>query len=422
MSAIQTAATTGWNAISTAVTTVMTTIRAAVAAGWNAIQVKVSLVVNAVRTAVTTGWNAVSTAVTTVMTTIRNAVATGWNAIQGKVSQVMNAVRTAVGIGWNAISTAMGNILGASASTGLRGLVNSVWGGIKSIIENTFQGFRTSVNTFIGVVNAAIRAWNAVAPAGLQVPTIPEIPALRFSSTTTLSTQVNSTALAAVAATEALAEDVGEAAAGVGPNIVNALVTGIGAVTDFASRVGTIVAGWVNAISWPPFTAAGVSFVTELVDAITAAGSTFRSALESFINAAVCAVIGCSPDGSAARRIKGGGERMVELLIEGLRRKAPALQAGLKGLVEAAGAGLGAVNVGTTLLPAGGNLPGGVGGLATLSPVTVGATLGAGQTSQGIGRQINMGGQIFQTTIHNSIDAAEFQLMLEEGLRRIINI
>lgn len=106
---------------------------------WNAIKTAVTTVVNAIKTVVTTAWNAIKTAVTTIMEGIKTVVTTVWDAIKTKVSGVVGSIKTFLSSGLSAAKD--------SAST----VLNS----IKEKFTEIFDGIKTHVSGVVDWLKSA---------------------------------------------------------------------------------------------------------------------------------------------------------------------------------------------------------------------------------------------------------------------------
>jgi Flp pilus assembly pilin Flp len=96
-----TAVTTAWNAIKTAVTTVVNGIKAVVIPVWTAISTAVITVVNTIKEGITTGFNAVKTVVTTVFNAVKQAIIHPFDTAYSIVKGVVNKLRNLFNFHWS---------------------------------------------------------------------------------------------------------------------------------------------------------------------------------------------------------------------------------------------------------------------------------------------------------------------------------
>jgi phage-related protein len=164
--AIQTAATTAWNAMAAAVRTSGAAIQAAAIAVWNAIRTAITVILSAIQTAVTTAWNTIATMTRTAGSQILTAVTTVWNTVVTTVRNTGAQMLSAVTTTWNAIigffRTVPGKILAALGDLG--GLLVSAGA---SLISGFKRGIDSGWHAIIGFFSSAKSAiFNALGKVG----------------------------------------------------------------------------------------------------------------------------------------------------------------------------------------------------------------------------------------------------------------
>lgn len=125
------------NAVSTTISTVMSTISTVISTVWTAISTKVSTVVNAIKTTVTTVFNAIKTVASTVWNGIKSAISTVVDGISSKVSSVFNSVKSTVSAVFNSIKSTAA----------------SVWNGIKSAITTPIEAAKNTVKSALDKIS-----------------------------------------------------------------------------------------------------------------------------------------------------------------------------------------------------------------------------------------------------------------------------
>lgn len=164
-------ATTVWNAIGTAITTVVNMVKA----GWQGLTSFLSALWTGIVAIATTVWNMIVTVVMTVVTAIQavwsgfssfmsgiwdgivsvassiwdslvDIVSSVWNAITSVVSGAVSAVSSVISAGFNTASSIVSSVMNA-----MRAVISSVWNGIKSL-------FSAGVNFIKSVVHVDLSA------------------------------------------------------------------------------------------------------------------------------------------------------------------------------------------------------------------------------------------------------------------------
>lgn len=161
LAALQTVFETVWNAIRAVVEAVITAIAVVIGTeieGWRII---IETVLNVILTVFGTIWNAISGVVTTVLSAIGGAVSTAWNAIGGVISGVLGTIFGVVSSVWNSIYSAVSSVLSATG-----GVVSSVWNAISSTIGSVVGGIYSTVSgAFSNVLSTASSIFNRVKDA-----------------------------------------------------------------------------------------------------------------------------------------------------------------------------------------------------------------------------------------------------------------
>jgi TP901 family phage tail tape measure protein len=187
-----------WNAIGTAITTVVTAIGTFLQGAWTAIGAAVTILLTAIQTVFETVWNAIKTVVEAVITAIAVVIGTQiyiwqtiistalgiiqgifstvWNAISGVVSGVLNAISGVVSSVWSAISgfisAVMGTISGviAGAWNAISGAVSSAMNAISSTVSGIWNAISSTVSGVVnGIYNAVSGAFNNVLSAASSI-------------------------------------------------------------------------------------------------------------------------------------------------------------------------------------------------------------------------------------------------------------
>lgn len=123
---------------------------------WNAIKTAVETVVNAIKTTVETVWNGIKTAVSTAMNVIKSTVSSIWNSIKSTVSSVVSGIKSAVTTAFtnivSSVKTKMSNVLSAvkdgftKVKEHITGLASQAiqWG--KDLIDGLVKGIKSCIS------------------------------------------------------------------------------------------------------------------------------------------------------------------------------------------------------------------------------------------------------------------------------------
>lgn len=167
--------TSKWNSIKETIVTVCTDIWTNVTTKWNSIKESIHNFCSSIWETVMTKWNSIRETIGTILNGIKEVVGTVWNDITSKIGTVINNIKETLSNGFNAAKEIVVGIFSDMKETVL-GIFESIWGGIKGII-NIGIGM---MNGFIGGVNKVIGAANKV--PGVNIGAVQEIP--KFASGT----------------------------------------------------------------------------------------------------------------------------------------------------------------------------------------------------------------------------------------------
>lgn len=219
--------TTGWEAITTAISGAIDGITSTLQAGWDGFLELIQGALTAIQTAVQTVWNAIPEDIRADLALIGQALATKWQEFTTTVSSALTAIQSAVQTGWETISTTIATILGtigqalATAWTTITGTVTTqtgvvqetvgtAWASVQSITQSTWSSIVTAVTGPISQVVEAVRGMGE-------------------TITTTLRN---------------LASNVGSTAQSIGSAIVNGIISGVRSMGDsLGSVLGNLVRG-----------------------------------------------------------------------------------------------------------------------------------------------------------------------------------
>jgi len=148
--AIQAAALTAWNAISSVVSSVVSAIGSAISAAGSTIQ----NVWNTVRSVAASVWNAIESLVSSVVQGVVSAV-TG---IIGAITGAWESMRRAAETAWNAIRSLVSTVTGAisSAVSGIQGGIQAVWSAIQRAGEAVWRPIQAAAEAAMGVIMGLI--------------------------------------------------------------------------------------------------------------------------------------------------------------------------------------------------------------------------------------------------------------------------
>lgn len=149
--AFKDAITAVWNAIKTAISTIINAIKTVITTVWNAIKTAVSTVVDAIKTVITTVWNAIKTTISSVMDGIKNVISTAWNFIKEKIIQPITEAKTKAVKIFNDIKTGIQEKI-----TAVKDKVSEIFSNIKEKISSTVENIKTKVTTVFSNVKEAM--------------------------------------------------------------------------------------------------------------------------------------------------------------------------------------------------------------------------------------------------------------------------
>lgn len=110
---------------------------------WNAIKTAVETVVNAIKTVITTAWNAIKTTTSTIFNAVKSVVTSVWNGIKSAVMNVVNTMKSGISNGFNAIKSTVSNIVNGIKST-ISNVFNTIWSTVSGIVNKLKSVFNFS--------------------------------------------------------------------------------------------------------------------------------------------------------------------------------------------------------------------------------------------------------------------------------------
>ena len=118
-------------------------IKTLVTTVWNAIKTAVETVVNAIKTVITTAWNAIKTTTSTIFNAVKSVVTSVWNGIKSAVMNVVNTMKSGISNGFNAIKSTVSNIVNGIKST-ISNVFNTIWSTVSGIVNKLKSVFNFS--------------------------------------------------------------------------------------------------------------------------------------------------------------------------------------------------------------------------------------------------------------------------------------
>ncbi len=155
---------TCWNAISTTISTVVSTISAFLTDAWNVISQTVTTVWTTISTTFSTVWENLSNIVSTTITTIKNVISTVFTAISTTISNVWNTVKSVTSSVWNGISSTISGIINTIKSVistvfnAVKSTISNIWNGIKSTTSSVWNGIKSAIETPINKAKDIVKS------------------------------------------------------------------------------------------------------------------------------------------------------------------------------------------------------------------------------------------------------------------------
>lgn len=178
-SAIVTAVSNGWNAISTATVSVWNSIATYFTQKWTTMKQIVSNTLNNIRTTISNTWTTVKSAWLSVWNAIKDFFVQLWESIKQFISEALENIRSGISGALDTISQNWLDIWTTLKDT-TGEIFEKMWETIKGIINSIINGVEKMVNSVIKGINKMIEAINEVADKvpGVSkdlIPTIPEL-------------------------------------------------------------------------------------------------------------------------------------------------------------------------------------------------------------------------------------------------------
>lgn len=178
-SAIVTAVSNGWNAISTATVNVWNNIATYFNKKWTSMKQIASNALDHIRTTISSTWITIQTTWMTVWNAIKDFFVQLWESIKLLISETLEAIRTGISGALDTISQNWIDVWTTLKDTTGK-IFEKMWETIKGIINSIINGVEKMVNSVIKGINKMIEAINEVADKvpGVSrdlIPTIPEL-------------------------------------------------------------------------------------------------------------------------------------------------------------------------------------------------------------------------------------------------------
>ncbi|WP_034801237.1 phage tail tape measure protein [Exiguobacterium oxidotolerans] len=210
LSAIRSGVASGFNAAKSVITGAMSSIRSAVSSAWSAVKSSISSAVGSIKSSISSGFSTAKSIVSNAMSAIKSVISSVWSAVKSVISSAMSAIKSVISSGFNAAKSVVSSVINAIKSVITNGFnnaksaVQTATNAIKALVTGDFNALKGIVSgAMSNVKNAIVNGWNS---------------AKSFLSGINLS--------------------------GIGKNIIQGLINGIGSMAGaVASKISSIADG-----------------------------------------------------------------------------------------------------------------------------------------------------------------------------------
>jgi TP901 family phage tail tape measure protein len=250
-------------------------------------------------------WNDIKSDISSAMDSIKNIIVNSWGSIVQSVASKINEIKQKIISGFNEIKN---NI--SSAMDSIKNTIVSKW---NSIIDSVRTLVQKLIDTIISKISGSVSA-------------------IANSLISTMSSAISSL-LSSVSS-----GGIRNILISIGETLVQKIIDGFNAVTDFAQNIINILSNWIqNVINtgsaiWNKATEIGKKIVTTIISGLSSLVSTFISSVRNLIGAWLSAILGSL--GSIATAAYNIGKKIIDNLLSGVGSMASKFKSWVKDLIE----------------------------------------------------------------------------------------